>query len=276
MHCFGWTIGDQAFASSTVRPPGQESDQPARVSRFLMSDSRVAEDALSNRLCDLAPVRSVDTLLVADDGGVAAVGISLAGDIGPVTLLSDADLVRNRTLRDTDAGPLLLGLFAGDYGVVVFEEGSHGFGSTGSLAGAVLAWSRRSPWGWATWQLALVGLLALLAGAVRFGPVRSVLERRRRSPLEHVSALATALSAARGHDVAIGALVRGLRRRLAPHTPPAADPGPWLRDLAARAPSRAARDRALTLLEWTRPGQPAAVVRSAAITVEDLWEDLRR
>src|SRR2546430_8442715 len=51
-----------------------------------------------------------------------------------------------------------------------------------SLAALVLAWSLRSPWGWAAWQLTAVGLLALGFGAVRFGPPRAGLERRRRSP----------------------------------------------------------------------------------------------
>ena len=105
---------------------------------------------------------------------------------------------------------------AGKYDQVLFEEYHHGFGAAGSLAGAVLAWSKSSPWGWLVWQGAIVGLVALLFGAVRFGLARPAIARTRRSPLEHVRALATALAAARGHDVAIAAIVRGLRRRLLP------------------------------------------------------------
>ena len=61
-----------------------------------------------------------------------------------------------------------------------------------------------------------------------------------------------------------------------PNTAPAANPGPWLRDLADRAPSPAAGDRAARLMAWIGPGQPAGAVLSAANTVEDLWEDLQR
>ena len=173
-------------------------------------------------------------------------------------------------------GPVVLGLFAEPYDVIVFNERVHGFGTAGSLGRALLRWSRRSPWGWAAWQLAIVGLLALLAGAVRFGPIRSLSSRRRRSPMEHVNALATALSARGGHDVAIAALIRGLRRRLAPTQPAAADPGAWLRELVERAPTPTAKEQAGALLALSAPGQSGPAVLMAANAVEDLWEEMHR
>jgi hypothetical protein len=146
----------------------------------------------------------------------------------------------------------------------------------GSLAGASLDWSLRSPWGWAAWQLAIVGVLALAAGAFRFGPVRSVVERRRRSPLEHVRALATALAAARGHDVAIGAIVQGLRRRLQPAGQRGrGDWRPWVAHLTDTVRRARARDAARTLGSLTRSGQPPEGVLRAANAVEDVWEELR-
>src|SRR2546426_3232421 len=54
--------------------------------------------------------------------------------------------------------------------------------------------------------------------AVRFGPARPVLERRRRSPLEHLEALAAGLEGAVGVDTSIGLTVAGLRRRSEEHT----------------------------------------------------------
>jgi hypothetical protein len=276
MQCFGWATGQVSFSPAAVHPPGDAVLRPAEIGLFLVPDSTVVTADPGERLCEPVSVQSVDTVLVADDGRVAVVRMNLFNRRAPVVLMSDADLVRNRTLRDSDIGPLVLRLFAEEHDIVIFDESGHGFGTSGSLAGAVLAWSRRSPWGWAVWQLSAVGLLALLAGAVRFGPVRSILERRRRSPLEHVTALATALTAARGHDVAIAALVRGLRRRLVPNSPSGSDPAPWLRELSAHAPTPAARERAERLLGWTRPGQPAPAVLAAAVTVEELWEDLQR
>jgi hypothetical protein len=195
-----------------------------------------------------------------------------------VILVADAELFRNRALRRSDAGPFVLRLFQGRYDRVVFEEYHHGFGAQGSLAGATLAWSRRSPWGWAVWQIVAVGLLALLFGGIRFGQPRPGIERKRRSPLEHVRALAVALSASQGHDEAIAAIVRGLRRRLLPPAlrgRAAADYRSWLAQLDRPAASPAVKASLASLSSLTRPGQAAASVLRAANAVEDLWQDLK-
>ncbi len=100
-----------------------------------------------------------------------------------------------------------------------------------------------------------VGVIALLFGAVRFGPPRPAIPRKRRSPLEHVRALATALAAAHGHDVAVATIIRGLApptlpgrtNRSASRSTVAGGPGadcrvtPWLRppcNLSNRSPGR--------------------------------------
>lgn len=277
MACFGWAAGEFSFNPLPVRSPSTpEPDHPAEISVFLEPEVPPANAEPAELVCDPVSIASIDTILTAPDGRVAVLRIHPADRRTSVLLLSDADLIRNRTLRETDTGPVILGLFAEPYDVIVFEEGVHGFGSSGSLGRALLRWSRRSPWGWAAWQLAIVGLLALLAGAVRFGPIRSLMTRRRRSPLEHVNALATALSAREGHDVAIAALIRGLRRRLAPAQPAAADPGLWLRELLERAPTPTAREQAGVLLALSAPGQSGSAVLVAANAVEDLWEEMHR
>src|SRR2546425_4208443 len=63
-------------------------------------------------------------------------------------------------------------------------------------------------------QLAAVLLVALAVAAVRFGPARRVIDVRRRSPLEHLEALAAGLEGAAGVDTAVALTVSGLRRRL--------------------------------------------------------------
>jgi hypothetical protein len=126
-----------------------------------------------------------------------------------------------------------------------------------------------------------VGLLALAAASIRFGPVRPAPERRRRSSLEHVRALATVLTAARGHDLAIELMVQGLRRRLSrhPHAGPEAglraDPRPWLRDLARRTRSARVRETVESLSRMTAGPQGNLAVLQAANAVEDVWEDLK-
>jgi hypothetical protein len=159
---------------------------------------------------------------------------------------------------------------------VYVDEYHQGFRQGGSLGAEVLAWSRRSPWGWVAWQLAAVGLLALLASAIRFGPAVPVIERKRRSPLEHVRALATALAAARGHDVAVRLMVRGLRRRLSQDVRPERQPiDDWLAALGDRVRTPRARAAARTLTQLIIPPQPADAVLRAAHAVEEVWQEQR-
>jgi hypothetical protein len=247
----------------------------ASSSDTVVTDSSRKADATLAR-CAVPAVASTDTLLVSNGGRVVAIRLTLAGSGHHVVLVSDGRLFSNRALRETDAGPFALGLIAGGYRRAIFEEYHHGYDSSGSLRDAVFAWSLRSPWGWAVWQLVVVGLIALLAGAFRFGPPKLVINRRRRSPLEHVRALATALAAAHGHDVAVGAIVQGLRRRLSPAGQRTrGDWRHWLDHLVENVRTPRARDAARTLKALTKPPQPAIGVLHAANAVEDLWEELR-
>jgi hypothetical protein len=270
--------------SARVAPPGQVPGPEApwahghllRRGERVYADSSRMEDIGPFR-CRVPPFRVRERLLVTETGLPVAVRlVSEEGEGREILLVADADLFRNRALRATDAGPFVLGLFQGRHSRVTFDEYHQGFGPSGSMAGAVLEWSRRHPLGWAGWQLAVVGLLALGFSAARFGPIRRIIERQRRSPLEHVRALASALAAAKGHDAAIAALVRGLRRRLLPagHRAPG-DSTVWLAGAMESIRTERGRNALTTLRQLTRPGQPADSVRRAALAVEDLWEDLR-
>ena len=282
MRCYGYAIDWRGLDSVGVRPPtGSAPGQWPLVAGVLASanDTLIADSSRMEDVgvasCTVPALVREDTLLTATTGRVVALRL-VRQDGGAVLAVSDAGVFRNRALRDTPAGPFALGLFAGRYSEVSFEEAHHGFEEGGSLAGATIEWSRHSPWGWAMWQAAIVGLVALLAGAVRFGPVRRVLVRKRRSPLEHVRALATALAAARGHDVAIGAIIEGLRRRLLPAGQrPRGDWRSWLDHLADHVQGPRAREAVATLKTLTQPGQSAAGVLKAANAVEDVWEELR-
>jgi hypothetical protein len=277
MRCFGYKIERRFFDS--VRVDGPPARAPwvsaalASTDQATYTDSSRAAD-VGRFTCKVPAFRSVTTLLRSSRGPVV---IQLERDAGQrVILVADAGLLSNRALRDTDAGPFVLGLFAGRYQHVLFDEYHHGYGASGSLAEATLAWSGRSPWGWAAWQLAAVGVLALLCSAVRFGPPVPGIPRTRRSALEHVRALATALSAAHGHDEAIGAMVRGLRRRLAP--PALRSRGDWRAWLAQRDRRDASpgeRQALATLTALTQPRQPSSSVLHAANAVEDLWQNLQ-
>lgn len=277
LKCYGlavdWRGADSVAVSGTGAWPAVEAVLASHAEAVLTDSSRL-EDAGAAR-CVVPAVARADTLLETRSGRVVAVRLWLADGTRSVLALADAGLLRNRALRETAAGPFALGLFVGRYDRVVFEETSQGFGAGGSLGEALLGWSRRSPLGWALWQLGVVGLLALAAGAVRFGPLRRVLDRRRRSPLEHVRALATALAAARGHDVAIGLMIEGLRRRLLPSGQrPRGDRAAWLEQLARNVRTPRARAAVQRLQTLNRPGRDADAVRQAADAVEDVWQEL--
>jgi hypothetical protein len=277
MRCFGYKIERRPFDS--VRVDGPPSSAPwvgaalASTDQAVYTDSSRAED-VGRLSCKVPAFMSATTLLRSPRGAVV---IRLERDSGQqIILVADASLLTNRALRDTDAGPFVLGLIAGRYQHVVFDEYHHGYGASGSLAATTFAWSRRSPWGWAVWQLAAVGVLALLFGAVRFGAARPGIPRSRRSALEHVRALAIALSAARGHDEAIAAIVRGLRRRLGPPAiTPRGDWRAWLEQRTRAAAPPAEREALTTLTTLSQPGQSASSVLRAANAVEDLWQNLQ-
>jgi hypothetical protein len=192
------------------------------------------------------------------------------------TLIADDRLFRNRTLRRTAMGPIALGLVAPRYRRVVVDEFHQGFATSASLAGAAFDWSLRSPWGWAAWQLAVVGVIALFAAGVRFGPARHAIQRRRRSPLEHVRALATALAAARGHDTAVRLMLQGLRRRLSrAGRPGPADLDRWLAGLAPAVRTDRGRDALAVLTAHARRPPGSQGVLEAANAVETLWDELK-
>lgn len=287
VRCFGYRIVSTVLDSVRVSPPGERGMANAPWAHDHLRPTGAETSADSSRLgrleqfaCRVPPLARVDTLLASADGTPVVMRLQRADSDRRVLLVADADLLRNRSLRAYAHAPLLLDAVAGRSSRVVFDEYHHGFGARGSMLGVVLAWSRSSPFGWMAWQLTVVALLALAAAGVRFGPVRRAIPRTRRSSREHVRALATALAAARGHEVAIGAIVRGLRRRLAPAgrgTPPPGrdDWRPWLDSLARHAPTPGARASAEALRRAVDFPDTDRAVLDAANAVEDLWTTAR-
>lgn len=282
MRCLGFTVVLRPRDSLRAAPPRSVPGPGAPWVRAWLratGERRVVDtiESVSGVIaeCTVPAAAAVDTLLTVPGGRPVAVEVTTAAG-GRALLVADAALFSNRRLRSGDAGPFALGLVVGRYGRVLVDEARHGYGPRGNLVGALLAWSGESPWGWAVWQLGLVGVLALLAGAVRFGPARPLGETRRRSPLEHVRALAGALGSARGHDVAIRLLIQGLRRRLArAGAAPRGDARLWLGGLTPHLRTPRAHAAAATLIALSEPPQTASGVLQAANAVEDLWEELR-
>jgi hypothetical protein len=287
MRCYGYAARIRRSPVAAV-PPGRPAIQSditvgavlARAASGVVTDSAALGEDGRIASCVVPEPLQIDTLLRTAGGRLAALRLRLDGGRA-VTLVADDALFSNRALRASGAGPFALGLVAGRYDRVLVDEYHQGYGPSGSLVRAVAGWSFRTPWGWAAWQLAGVGLIALASAAVRFGPIRPAPGRKRRSPLEHVHALATALAAAHGHDLAVRLMAQGLRRRLSrgPHAVRGAglraDPRPWLGALAPHLRSSRGREAAAALLALTDRPQGADGVLRAANVVEDLWGDLK-
>ena len=205
---------------------------------------------------------------------------------GTITLVADPGWFTNRIWRNTDVPIVALPLLTPRPerpGRVAWDEYHQGFRDTEgtSLAAHTWSWLRGSSTGWAVLQLVAVALIWLSLTAVRFGPARSVIERRRRSPLEHLEALGAGLESADDADTAVQRLALGLRRRLG-----GARGGgiqttdgtvvPWLEnvELATRGPKGRAAVRRLRNLLTVRDRDSARVLH-AAQAVEDVWEELR-
>lgn len=283
IRCLGYRVFQRPWRDSirTRSPEGAEDLPAPRVAAVLVAhaarevtDSGAAFDGRRVQ-CEVPQPAGADTLLETLRERPVVVRLSYPGG-RTVTLVSDDGLFRNRALRRTLAGAFVLGLVADRYGRMIVDEYHQGYVAAGSLGAAALVWSTRSPWGWMVWQLITVGLVALVASGVRFGPVRSAIERRRRSPMEHVRALATTLAAARGHDVAVRLMVQGLRRRLARGGRPAAtDLDAWLEGLAPSVRSERGREALERLTTTLRTPPDAASVLAAGNAVETLWEELK-
>ncbi len=226
--------------------------------------------------CESTVHVATDTLLATVQGEPVVVRLRYRGG-GRALLVSEDDYFRNRAWRDTDVPGLLVPLIVPETrGRVSWDEYHHGHGAEGSLTRAALAWMARSPVGWVLWQLVAVALVWLVVTAVRFGPPRPVIDRRRRSPLEHLEALAAGLEGAAGVETAVALTVSGLRRRLSRTGQlPRGDARQWLGALELALPGARGRRAARRLQDMlTKPGGSERVL-GVAQAVEDVWEELR-
>ncbi|OLD03939.1 MAG: hypothetical protein AUI89_00565 [Gemmatimonadetes bacterium 13_1_40CM_3_65_8] len=222
-----------------------------------------------------------DTVIAAVNHRPVILRLSYRGG-GTITLVADPGWFTNRVWRSTDVPIVALPLLTPRPerpGRVAWDEYHQGFSdkSATSLAAHTWSWLRSSPTGWAVLQLVAVGLIWLALAAVRFGPARSVIERRRRSPLEHLEALGAGLESADDADTAVRRLALGLRRRLGRGVQSNDENVvPWLEslELATRGPKGRAAVRRLRNFLTVRDRDPARVLH-AAQAVEDVWEELR-
>jgi hypothetical protein len=246
----------------------------------LDAERAAAGGAGESGTCAVLAPTTVDTLVQTTDGRPIALRLRFRR-AGEVTLLADPRYLRNRTLKESDAGLVVLAWFLdGRTRWVTVDEYHHGYGATSGLLFALFAaawrWLTSNPAGWAMLQLVGVGLVAVAVAAVRFGPPRRGVETRRRSPLEHLDALAAGLEGAVGVETAVDLIVAGLRRRLGRTGLLHGDEQrAWLAALELALPTAAGRDAVRRLQGIvTQPGGPERAL-AAAQAAEDVWEELR-
>lgn len=158
-------------------------------------------------------------------GHVAAAGFPLGR--GRVVVFSDPDFLRNDVLRVCKWGLDVVAVRALDYLAVgpaprnhlVYDEYHQGFGTHPGTLRAICAYLFRSSSGHVLLQGMLAGLVLLLASGPRLLPAHDPLRVERRSPLEHVGALAQAYEGVGGTRTATARLLRGVRRRVQPGAP---------------------------------------------------------
>lgn len=281
-HCFGYSVipagaDDYRWEGVAVTPPARVETLPdARWVLDRRGRDTTEQDDLqpfgSLPSCDAPSAVDTVPLLRTTTGRFVAVRLEYTGG-GEVILLAEADLVANEALRDTDAGVVVLEwLLADPPGRVVFDEYHQGFGEGGSLFVAAGKWLLGAPAGWTLLQVAGAALVMLWVLSLRFGPAGHIVERKRRSVVEHVQALAMGLERAGAHDTAVRLVLAGLGRRFGrAGRPRARDLDRWLTalELAARTPE--ARDKVRRLANLIRqPGGDQRVL-AAATAVEDVW-----
>lgn len=150
----------------------------------------------------------------------AVIGFALGR--GRIVVSADPDVLRNDALRECRYGldvamvralAFLRGGSITPRNTIVFDEYHLDNAASGTVWGPIRQYLAQTPSGHVVLQLAAAALVLLLAAAVRTLPARDDPRIERRSPLEHVDALARAYSQVGATRTAVLRLVRGLRRR---------------------------------------------------------------
>jgi hypothetical protein len=232
--------------------------RPATASAIPLTQGVEVVDGF-RRGFDPASARRTHATVLAAAGNVPVVVDFRLGK-GRVIAWADAAPLVNRSLKGSRAALLFArtAADAADGKALWFDEYHHGFGGGGGTLDGTLRFLARQGAGHATLQVAVALLGLLLLFGRRFGAPLLPPPPRRRSPLEHVDALAGAYRQAGARTTARRLLLAGLARRLGRRVPPGAQgEGELLQRLAAHP---TAGEAARTLeAEW-RKGASADLV----------------
>lgn len=203
-----------------LRDPSCPTDVPSGLSLW------PASDALLNSL--RAPMRppARDTFATIEVGAPSVrrvpSALGIAYGHGRIAIAADPDLLRNDVVRDCRLGAdtafvRMLEFLSGGASEprrrVVFDEYHQGEGVHPGTMRAIALYFETTRSGHLFGQLILAGGVLLLAVGPRALVPQDVERVERRSPLEHVEALARAYAQVGATRTAAGGLLRGVRRR---------------------------------------------------------------
>ena len=181
------------------------------------------------------------------------------------------DVIRRCELRtDAEFVRMIEYLSRGRRGLrVAFDEYHHGYGLRGGSLAAIRMYLAGTPSGRMLAQIAVGGLLLLLAAAPRPLAPRDPTHVARRSPIEHADALAHAYSSVQGTRTATARLLAGVRRRVRARSRAADTDEAFLARASAMSPAAArAADVVSGALGATVPERQLPEVATALDTIE--------
>ena len=197
---------------------------------------------------------------------------------GRVVVIADEDFVVNDVMRlcstesDVAYVRMLEYLTKEQRGTrIAFDEFHHGQGVHGGSLAAIQSYVVTAPSGRMLGQIAVAGLLLLIAAAPRPLAPRDPTRIARRSPLEHADALAHAYSAVGATRTATARLLAGVRRRTRRGRAGARESDEQILAAAASASPTAAPAASLVARALTDsiPARELSTVADALSTIEN-------
>jgi hypothetical protein len=202
-----------------------------------------------------------------------------------VIAVAPAEILMNQVMHDPQAAVAIVRAlqFANSPGspsnqprTVVFDEYHHGFGTHADMPAAISHALTDTPPGRVALGIVAAALVLLLAFAVRPIAPLPVAPISRRSPLEHVGALAHAYSQVDALSFGTGMLVRGLRRRHSLGLPRSVPNSSYLSALRERLPAASSDiDRVATALapDSPNPSDHFATIGAAVANIERAFRE---
>jgi hypothetical protein len=194
----------------------------------------------------LAPdsMRSVEWVPLAISAQPEATLVWLPVGAGGILAIAEAEALANGSLASSNlavvaARALVDVVQPGD--TVFFSEFHQGLDGRRGVVREALGIATDAPWGRAALHLAVLGFVLLVVSGASFGAPAPEPEGKRRSPLEHVEALARIHERAESRHLVARRLVRGAARRMGLHQLPSESDEQLLerlgRDPRLRAPA---------------------------------------